>query len=89
MRTCWSWVNLTDDRYTWNEVLSVTRLYWTIREKGNGSTFASARMMDVSKAYDQLDVSERTQLFLGVWLERQEVPSAVIAKMTHYLNGES
>lgn len=80
---------MTDDRYSWNEVLSVTRLYWTIREKGNGSTFASARMYDISRAYDQLSVSERTALFLGVWLEQQDIPSAVIAKMTHYLNGDS
>lgn len=78
-----------EDDYSWNEVLMCTRMFWTIRERGNGSSFASARMLDISRAYATLTTSERSSLFLGVWLERQPVPTAVIAKMRHYLNGSS
>lgn len=77
---------MEDDRYTFNEVLAVTRLYWKIRERGDGSSFASSRMLDVSRAYDQLDDNERRQLFLGVWLEQFDPPTAVIAKMRRFLN---
>jgi hypothetical protein len=78
---------MEESEYTWNEVLMCTRMYWTIRERGNGSSFASARMLDISRAYEILTTSERSSLFLGVWLEQQSVPTAVIAKMKHYLNG--
>lgn len=77
------------DAYTWNEVLAVTRMYWTIRERGDGSSFAASRMLDISRAYDQLDDNERRQIFMGVWLEQQDPPKAVIAKMRRYLNGET
>lgn len=77
-----------EGRYTWNEVLMCVRMYWTVRERGNGSSFASARMVDISRAYDRLTISERSSLFMGVWLEQASVPTAVIAKMRHFLNGE-
>lgn len=77
------------DDYSWQEVLMCTRMYWTIRERGNGSSFASARMLDISRAYEILTTSERSSLFMGVWLEQAPVPTAVIAKMRHYLNGST
>lgn len=76
-----------EDEYSWHEVLMCVRTYWTVRERGNGSSFASARMADVSRAYDRLTTSERSRLFMGVWLEQEPVPAAVIAKMRAFLNG--
>lgn len=79
---------MTDEgSYSWNEVLMCTRMYWTVRERGNGSSFASARMLDISRAFDRLTISEKSSLFRGVWLEWEPVPTAVIAKMKHFLNG--
>lgn len=77
-----------DGSYTWREVLMCSRMFWTVRERGNGSSFASARMLDISRAYAILTTSEKSRLFLGVWLEREPVPVAVIAKMRRFLNGE-
>lgn len=76
-----------DDDYSWQEVLTCTRMFWTVRERGNGSSFASARMLDIARAYAILTTSEKSSLFKSVWLEWEPVPAAVIAKMKAYLNG--
>lgn len=73
--------------YSWNEVLAVAQHYWANRDYNRGTHETLARIADVSRAYDQLTENERRQLFLGVWLERTEIPSAVITKMMRYLNG--
>lgn len=76
---------MDDQRYTWGELLASIRAYWSVRHHGSGEV-AMSRMVDVSRAYDQLDTEERIQLFLGVWLERSTVPNMVIQKMKIYLN---
>lgn len=78
------------DRYTWNEVLLAVRAYWPIRDRARTlDTVSGVRMLDVSRAYERLEVEEKRALFEGVWLEREPVPAAVIAKMRHYLNGDT
>ena len=77
---------MSDDTYSLNEVLAVTRMYWTIRERGDGSTFAASRMLDISRALAQLTLEERAQIMWCVWLEQDDPPKLVIAKMRHFLN---
>lgn len=43
-------------------------------------------MLDVSRAYDQLDEDDRRAVFLGIWLEQREVPAGVVARMRKFLN---
>jgi hypothetical protein len=79
-----------DDRaYSWNEVLLSARAFWQVRERGAVDSLSGVRMLDIARAYEVLTLEERVQLFLGVWLEREEVPAGVIAKMRRFLNGAS
>lgn len=79
-----------DEKYTWNEVLLSVRAFWGVRSySGKLDSVSGVRMLDVARAYDRLSVPERRRLFEGVWLERESVPTAVIAKMRHYLNGNT
>jgi hypothetical protein len=79
-----------DDRaYSWNEVLLSVRAYWQVRERGSLDSLSGVRMLDVSRAYRHLGREDQRALFLGVWLEREEVPTGVIAKMRRYLNGDT
>lgn len=75
-----------NDTYSWNEVLLAVRAYWQIRERGSLDSVSGVRMLDISRAYDQLDSRDRVRLFRGVWLEQEEVPAGVIAKMRRHLN---
>lgn len=79
---------LNDSTYSWNEVLLSARAFWQIRERGSMDSIAGVRMLDIGSAYAQLDTNDRRALFLGVWLEREPIPTGVIAKMRHYLNGD-
>jgi hypothetical protein len=77
-----------DEGYSNDAVLKATRYFWAVREQGCTNTRAGSIMLDVSRAYDQLDMEEQVQLMLGVWLEQEPIPKAVITKMRHYLNGD-
>lgn len=79
---------MQDDRYSWNEVLLSARAFWQVRERGTIDSLSGVRMLDVARAYESLAEDERRALFLGVWLEQEPVPAAVIAKMRNYMNGE-
>ena len=76
------------DEYTNGEVLLSVRAFWGVRARGSMDSAGGVRMLDVSRAYDRLDTEERIALFLGVWLEREPVPKAVITRMRHLLNGD-
>lgn len=75
-----------DETYSWGELLACIRAYWSVRQHGAGDSMSSVRMLDVSRAWDQLNTEDRTALFLGVWLERREIPAAVVQRMKVFLN---